>query len=350
MSKNEPLFLYSDYSIMMPNRDYELMIDSGTVFKLDCGAGNVFQTTEIQQYEFQCRDQEYYNVLDNETALKTLSHLKCTKSNNPVTKIMEAVTVRNTNIPCGNEVKIYHIEINVANNDMQQNIPVLESCFDKTSRSVLYVKSNIYGRMRRPGGSARHTINIGKWDDYSKISSTVYDIDSISKAYTSNNLNKGHLAPNADYGFSLFRKATSNYFNIAPMEATFNQNAWEALEATVRDFIRNKTYDAIIYTGGFVMGTVHSLANANNNIIPGYQHTVIKKPDLFWKIIIADDKAIVVYKVTKDIGNFQHCPNSGDTYYCDVKTFHDKFRRYMYFSWPNEIEIYDKQHLLNMYP
>lgn len=97
------------------------------------------------------------------------------------------------------------------------------------------------------------------------------------------------------------------------------------------------------------MGTVHTLANANNNIIPGHQHTVVKIPDLFWKIIIANDKAIAVYKVTKDIGNIPHCPNSGTTYYCDVKTFYDKFRRYMYFTWPNEIKNYDKKERLNIY-
>lgn len=348
MTINEPLFLFSDYSIMTPNKHYELSIDSGTKFKVDCGAGNVFQTTDIQQHEFECRNQMYYNLLDSKTPLTTLSHLKCTKSENKEIKKLEAVTVRKTTISCGNEAKIYHIGINVAKNGEQLYIPVLESCFDKTFATVLYVKSNIYGKIRRPGGSARHSINNGNWDDQSRISSTVFLIDSISDAYTDNNFNKGHLAPNADYDFSLFRKATSIYLNMAPMDPDFNQKNWGALEAGVRDYIKTNEYDATIYTGGFVMGTVHTLANANNNIIPGHQHTAVKIPDLFWKIIIADGKGIAIYKLTKDIGNFPHCPLRGTTYYCNVKTFYDKFRRYMYFTWPNEIIKYDETERLEM--
>lgn len=238
MTINEPLFLFSDYSIMTPNKNYELTIDSGTKFKVDCGAGNVFQTTDIQQHEFECRNQKYYNVLDSNTAISTLSHLKCKKSDNAAIKKLEAVTVRKTGIPCGNEAKIYFIGVNVAKNGKQQHIPVLESCFDETFKTVLYVKSNIYGKIRRPGGSARHSINNGNWNDQSRIPSTVFGIDSISKAYTDNNFNKGHLAPNADYDFSLFRKATSIYLNMAPMDADFNQKTWGALEAGVRDYIK----------------------------------------------------------------------------------------------------------------
>ncbi|KAL7016413.1 hypothetical protein ACKWTF_010020 [Chironomus riparius] len=167
-------------SIMIPNKEYALSIDSGTIF------GNVFQTTKIQQYEFECRNQQYYNILDKSRALSTLSHLKCAKSKDKETKDMESVTVRKTNDDCGNGAKINQIGINVAKNDKQQYIPVLESCFEELHGNVLYVKSNIYGKMRRPGGSARHSINNGKWDDHSRISSNVFGIDSISDAYTYN--------------------------------------------------------------------------------------------------------------------------------------------------------------------
>ncbi|CAG9809929.1 unnamed protein product [Chironomus riparius] len=136
---------------------------------------------------------------------------------------------------------------------------------------------------------------------------------------------------------------------MAPMDATFNQNTWGSLEAAVRVYIKENDLDATVYTGGFVMGTLHSLANAKKSIIKGNPLPVVKIPDLFWKVIIADDKAIAIYKVTKDIGNFKHCPISGHTYYCDVKTFYDKFRRHMYFDWPEDITKYEKKERLNMF-
>lgn len=139
------------------------------------------------------------------------------------------------------------------------------------------------------------------------------------------------MAPNADYDFAQFRRATFLYFNMVPMERVLNGQDWKNLEEHVRGKLKKAKALATVYTGGFSLNDralAHldrkvNLLNQNNDSVSfmGSASSVptIFVPDLIWKVVKVDDKGIVFFMFDNDSITQQNycnnlCPNK--RYFC----------------------------------
>jgi len=68
-----------------------------------------------------------------------------------------------------------------------------------------------------------------------------YKVDIIvPKDYDKSNFDRGHLVPNADFGYATFVMP-----NVVPMVPNFNRNAWAMSE----EYIRDKYHGQLVYKG-----------------------------------------------------------------------------------------------------
>lgn len=323
-------------NILRPNRDNELTIPEETVIRADCGHGNWFVNTQLQQYTFTCR-QGRFHYSQNEY-FGTVSSLGCRRIQGNQNK---PITVRRTNIACGQNSLIFTIGLNVQNthNNLNQHfIELLHSCFNERLSSVLYVRSFFWAFEPRPAaGDYRHAIINGWFEDNNPVSSnTVFQTNSVRNLYRG--FDRGHLAPYADFGFDLLRKATNLYFNMVPMTPHFNEGRWSSLEATVRDNLRNSNFDATILTAGLNVYTNDVLRNG-----------LIKIPDLVFKVVRANNISTVYFLfvnqppieviqrlLQSNLCNFLLGTDHTIRYRVPVNNFRACFNAYIEFNWPQE--------------
>jgi hypothetical protein len=90
-------------------------------------------------------------------------------------------------------------------------------------------------------------------------------------------LNRGHLAPVADFFYRFQKYATIDYLNVAPQWIGFNSGSWNNLEMLVRNLSIDTSLDFDVYTG--------TLDSLNNYLTDGNDFHDITIPKWFWKFI-----------------------------------------------------------------
>lgn len=158
-------------------------------------------------------------------------------------------------------------------------------------------------------------------------------------------MERGHLAANADYQFAHFRKATYQYFNIAPMSPRFNKNDWKALESHVRIQVKAQRSTAVIITGGLNYGTTH-----RNYLNFNLRRVLI--PNVFYKVISIGNRAIVLFMHVDRNFIMNVCQKrivgGLNYYYCSVHEFYINFQYILEYNFVNEIySLYGHMGLLD---
>ncbi|KAL7023718.1 hypothetical protein ACKWTF_012752 [Chironomus riparius] len=326
MRKNEPIFLYNTNnninSFMIPNGN-SMTLSSGTQFLIDCGQGRKFNipNQNIQQLQVSCENNAF--MIGNQL-VQSVDNFECMDArNSPVVRIQKTQSI------CGDDGLIYNVGFHVQNGNSQNFIQVLQSCFDEQSKSVFYVKSNIFGQVDR-SGSPDFSINNGVWTDGKVVPSNFFEVKSVKSAFSTKQFHRGHYAPNADYPFAQHRRATFQYFNMGPMEARFNGKDWSQLESYVRKLVKHHGQTATVFTGGFVYNSQSALASKNRPInilnqnpqgnkvmMPGNQVKTILVPDLFWKIINIGNQGVAIFMFNDTTITQQNfCQNLCQKYFC----------------------------------
>lgn len=156
-------------------------------------------------------------------------------------------------------------------------------------------------------------------------------------------LDRGHLAPKADFIFDSQQAATFYYANVRPQWHTFNSGNWERLELAIRKFVIDRHLQLTIYTGTYgtyeINGTKMFLASDS------YGLPTIPIPQVFWKVVFDERNGRAVafvglndpYADPNDNSamhlcsvdvchlirwvNFKPIPKSGLMYCCEIDDF-----------------------------
>ena len=70
----------------------------------------------------------------------------------------------------------------------------------------------------------------------------------LSKCQNCSFVNRGHLAPRADFVYEEWQDATFNYINAVPQFVNFNSGNWQSMEDAVRKYAQQTS--AILQVGG----------------------------------------------------------------------------------------------------
>eukprot|EP00095_Tigriopus_kingsejongensis_P005604 snap_masked-scaffold541_size141817-processed-gene-0.7 protein:Tk05604 transcript:snap_masked-scaffold541_size141817-processed-gene-0.7-mRNA-1 annotation:"duplex-specific nuclease" len=111
--------------------------------------------------------------------------------------------------------------------------------------------------------------------------------------YKTSYLAKGHLAPDADFIYREWQRATYYFLNVAPQWQSFNNGNWKAVEAAVRNYASLTGANLDVFTG-----TLDPLKLQSDAGIPKALHLarkdaddpqsgfdLIPVPEFFWKLV-----------------------------------------------------------------
>jgi endonuclease G len=89
---------------------------------------------------------------------------------------------------------------------------------------------------------------------------------------------RGHLAPSADFRWSLTAMSESYYYsNMSPQLPEFNREIWAELESNIREYVQEKNERVFVVTGPIYNEEVRKLERSVNNL---------SIPDAFFKVLI----------------------------------------------------------------
>lgn len=149
-------------------------------------------------------------------------------------------------------------------------------------------------------------------------------------------LQRGHLAPAADFPLQPMQSATNFLVNTFPQWNTINQGNWKILENKIRDFATRYKYVLTVYTGGFGL---LSYNDANNNPAVIYlspKDKCLGVPKYIWKVIYHDEskRGIAFVSVNDPYANFDEshnlCTNICEGTKWNDPKFRDFTRGYIY--------------------
>lgn len=132
-----------DFSYIIPNGNVATFADQARIL-VDCGQGRKFSQKTYQQYKVTCKNGDFET---NQGIVIDVAKLVCTANS----KQDGLLKVKKMNKVCGNDGKFYQVGFNVQNGNSQKFRSLYESCFDEQAKSVFYVKSKVYGQMKRDG-------------------------------------------------------------------------------------------------------------------------------------------------------------------------------------------------------
>ncbi|CAK1550200.1 unnamed protein product [Leptosia nina] len=101
-------------------------------------------------------------------------------------------------------------------------------------------------------------------------------------------LNRGHLAPKADYTLGAEQRASFHYANTAPQWMRGNAGDWAALEEAVRRRVYNLNSTVTLYTGTYGVATLADQTNVQREIYLGLDENnnrVVPVPLYFFKLV-----------------------------------------------------------------
>lgn len=216
-------------------------------------------------------------------------------------KLIECTTpakhiVRRTEEKCNTNNDL--LEIGFPLND-GRFITQISVCFDSEQKRTFYTKfqmtSSIEGfqthvarQMFNEGGSffnlgvpveqcyyipkQRHTIN----RQLNLAENSIQYIDKGTTIFT-----RGHLAAKGDFVFGPQQTATFYWVNAAPQWARLNNDNWNELEKSLRQYASNIHSDFLVYTG------THEIAHVGNVDLFLHCDSVnhIPVPKYFWKVV-----------------------------------------------------------------
>lgn len=109
---------------------------------------------------------------------------------------------------------------------------------------------------------------------------SVRQYDNINKIA----LDRGHLAPCADFYFRPMQGATFYYVNVVPEWHVINNGNWKKIEDAVRNMAKKSNSEFTIITGGHGVLQLKNEAHVDSNIYLENQNRV-PVPMYLWKIV-----------------------------------------------------------------
>ena len=89
---------------------------------------------------------------------------------------------------------------------------------------------------------------------------------------------RGHLAPSADFRWSLKAMSESYYYsNMSPQLPEFNREIWAKLESMIREYVQEKKERVFVVTGPIISNKPKKLERSINNL---------SIPEAFFKVVI----------------------------------------------------------------
>jgi hypothetical protein len=138
-------------------------------------------------------------------------------------------------------------------------------------------------------------------------------------------LNRGHLAPVADFFYRFQKYATMDYLNVAPQWKTFNNGSWNNLEMLVRNLSIINSLDFDVYTG--TSDTLNAYLTDGNNThdieiprwfwksIPQLNYLYLGLNNVFVDLAEAERQATIVCN-NQVINIYTNQPNNGFVFLC----------------------------------
>ncbi|XP_056648805.1 uncharacterized protein LOC130453204 [Diorhabda sublineata] len=263
------------------------------VLEFSCPSGNViangvtFNTT----VKAACHHDDYFNISGITFQWKTIS---CSKTLTPTIKeaSINDLPDNDFNEICYDDsLKLGLIGFDL---DPDRFVNIVSVCFNTTSRVALYSNHVLTSSI-----SIFVTNSDFKQDDtfykmgasintiYTNSQSTINRIlgleeNSIEYINDDIYINRGHLAPRADFYYPCIQSAVQRYINVAPQWNTFNGGNWQQAEKDVRIYARDNNVDLQIWTGTYG----NSMLEEQKLYLYTYKDSpVLPVPELFWKIV-----------------------------------------------------------------
>jgi len=208
---------------------------------------------------------------------------------------------------CGPDGKATRIEIGFQMTDDEDAVTITV-CHDQTVSRTLWARHVVYDEIvAQDHGNDRPSFKTDQFFDYdvnemyTRVSQKAVVADyvgnKLADQYVQDSgdtyMARGHLAPNADFIFYSWMDSSFHFINVAPQWQTFNGKNWMYLESGVRDFIMDRAFDAVIYTGTH---GVMELKNEDDEMVEIYlyQKSKLPVPRFYWKIITDPERNLGV--------------------------------------------------------
>ncbi|XP_045505922.1 uncharacterized protein LOC123702272 [Colias croceus] len=242
-----------------------------------------------------------------------------------------------TNRYCHGRNKIYRTGYNISGTFHT----LYEICFDKELYTPVYVKHELTPMsnfkqvgVRRPSfyeGQLFGKVRISrlyKIDNQRKMLRGILGAGMDEKYITKIQfINRGHLAPNADFTLNAEQRASFHYGNAAPQWMRGNAGDWAAVEDAVRRRVNALNTTVTVYTGAYGVATLADENNVQQKIylgVDGNNNFIVPVPLYFFKVIYdpQERKAVVfvlinsTYYNTSTIDELSFCSDI-----CDDKKF-----------------------------
>lgn len=281
-------------TIMYPqSSNGTITLSSFEVLEFSCPSGNVtangitFNTT----VKATCHNEDFFNISGTTVQWKTVS---CSKA---LTSTVKEASI--TDIPDDDLNKICYndsLKLGLIGFDLDSDrfVRVVSVCFNTTSKIAIYSNHILMSSI-----SISVTDSTFKQDDsfykmgtsvngiYNNSQNTINHIlglEGNSTKYINNsiNINRGHLAPRADFYYASLQIAIQRYINVAPQWNIFNAGNWQQAEKDVRMYANDNNINLQIWTGTY--GDC-MLENKSLYLYEFKNSSIFPVPEVFWKIV-----------------------------------------------------------------
>jgi len=293
--REEPLFYDLDGQYLMPirrnNSNFVTIKDKAII---SCPSARFSSLGDGKQdvIEILCSKDNKFKTSQDNANLHEYQDLSCSSS------IIESV--QETLFKCGPQSghgRIVYIGWKSSGFDFK---PLITICHDRTIDHTYFANHEIIGPNinARSTGQRRPSFKEGEF--FTDISANAaYNRNNqrsriLSKCHNCSFVNRGHLAPRADFVYEEWQDATFNYINAVPQFVNFNSGNWQSMEDAVRKYAQQTSAILQVQTGTYDFATFNGherLALGSSNQMP--------VPLFLWKLVYdaKQNRAIVFVSV-----------------------------------------------------
>ena len=299
--KEEPIFQDLNGNIIQPtlvNKKSAIVIPRFSPTFVSCPSARFPYFDEGENtknvIELECTTGNALQLKESKKILPSFKDLSCSRS------IRESV--KETDVSCGPTSETSDAKIvDIGWKTVKGFIPQILVCHDIQREHTFYSTHTIIGSNldARSTDRQRPTFKEGGRRFYSKSSAAkIYQKSSqesqILTKYNifDNSLERGHLAPDADFVYKEMQDATYYYFNVAPQWRNFNNGNWKFVENLVRRYAMRRKRNLRVHTGTFENLQLIGDDGTPSNIALGKDsnsNDLLPVPLYFWKVVFDED-------------------------------------------------------------